>query len=236
MTSITATAQRTATPTLPLPNLKDIPRRQTLIRKRDDTDLDLSSDTISLNSGKRAKVTFNDNVDVRVITSEKAPEVIREEVRRVLERHAVGDDRAYDIVKEVYAKKHSEDDAPTPKTLKSYTAALLSNVSTLNRSCSDLVAAVLNSEWLGRDENYVRLFLRFLAALSTTQRCYLDDILGMLVKSLTNGRFMINLAYRIYMLIHFQSHFRAQGCLITRRSQERSFTTVPMFALNLYCG
>ena len=167
MTSITAIMQ---------------PHHPTLVRKRSDLN------EVPPSSVKRPKVTFNNDVDVRLIgTSEKAPEVIREEVRRALERHAGGDDTAYNALKEIYTRKPSE--APTPTTLENYTASLLANASQLNRTCSGLVTAVLCSQWLGREKSYVELFQHFLAALSTTQGFYLKDVLAVLADNLTSRTF-----------------------------------------------
>ncbi|KAL9120406.1 MAG: hypothetical protein Q9187_003041, partial [Circinaria calcarea] len=166
---------------------KSIVRRPTLVRKRDETDLALGGDAIPQSPSKRTKVTFDTDVDVRVMEQwEKAPEVVREEVRRALERHALGDDAAYDQVKEVYTTNPTAEDAPSPKTLRNYTAALLSKVSSLNRSCSGLVHAVLKSEWLGRDETYLALFIRFLGSLISAQGMYLGDVIHMLVENLTH--------------------------------------------------
>lgn len=168
---------------------KSIVRRPNLVRKRGETDLALGGDTIPQSPSKRTKVTFDADVDVRVLDQwEKAPEVVREEVRRALERHALGDDAAYDQVKEVYTTNPTAEDAPSPRTLRNYTAALLSKVSSLNRSCSGLVHAVLKSEWLGRDETYLALFIRFLGSLISAQGMYLGDVIHMLVENLTHGK------------------------------------------------
>lgn len=119
---------------------------------------------------------------------EKAPQPIQEEVRCALEQHAQGDSSGYLYVKEIYASKRKIEDEPSTATLRIYTMALLGNVSSLNRSRSDLVHTVLNSKWLGRHEEYATLFVRFAANLVSTQGIFLVDVLQMLVDNLTAGK------------------------------------------------
>jgi RNA polymerase I-specific transcription initiation factor RRN3 len=127
---------------------------------------------------------------------EKSAAVIREEIRRAIERHVSGTDSdAYDRVKEIFTigPKPLEDDGsmpenvPTQTALKHYLMGLLSNVASLDRSCEGLVHSILHSEWLGRDESYVRLFVRFIANLAAAQGGYLRSILKMLVSYLGEG-------------------------------------------------
>lgn len=195
-----ASIQPVANPVLSTPTKPSF-RRPALVRKRDDTDLDVEGDTIPQSPSKRTKVTFDADVEVRVMDQwEKAPEVVREEVRRALERHAIGDDAAYDQVKEVYTANPIAEDAPSSRTLRNYTAALLSKVSSLNRSCSGLVHAVLESEWLGRDATYLALFVRFLGSLISAQGMYLGDVIHMLVENLTYGKpVIIDHSYHIML-------------------------------------
>lgn len=171
----------------PPPTVKQsLLRRPTLVRKRDDTDMEFDAPP---SPGKRAKVSFDSEVQVRVVDEwEKAPELIREEVRRALEKRAAGDDSGYDTVVEIYTAKSTGEDAPSPKTIKNYTVALLGNVSLLNKSASSLVHALLNSQWLGRDEAYIKLYIRLLGNLVSAQAGCLTDVLRMLVNNLTSGK------------------------------------------------
>lgn len=124
---------------------------------------------------------------------EKSAAVIREEVRRAIQRHvSASDSEAYDRVKEIFSAdpRHRDNDGlfpygvPTRTTLKYHLMGLLSNVAALDRSCSGLVNAVLGSEWLGRDESYVKLYIRFLGNLAAAQGMYLSVVLRMLVSYL----------------------------------------------------
>lgn len=168
---------------------KPLPRRSNLVRKREDEE-----DSIPSSPSKKAKVTFDSDVEVREVSEwERAPEVTYEEVRRALAKQLLGESSGYEKVKDIYATKNDEENEVSPATLKSYTLALLGNVSALNKTNSDLVQLVLKSEWLGRREDYVSLYIRFLANLASAQGIYLGDIMRMLVNNLTatppaNGR------------------------------------------------
>lgn len=160
---------------------KPIPRRPTLVRKRNDDD-----EAPPSRPGKRSKVTFDSDVEIRVMNdSETAPEIIQEEVRRAFEKHRLGDPAGYNKIKDVYNSGKDDEDAPSATTLRNYTLALLGKVSSLDRSCSDLVHEVLHFQWLGRPENYVTLHVRLLASLVSVQGSYLGDTLRMLINNLT---------------------------------------------------
>ncbi|PGG95749.1 RNA polymerase I-specific transcription initiation factor RRN3 [Blastomyces parvus] len=124
--------------------------------------------------------------------AEKSTAMVREEVRRAIQRHLMGDSEAYDRVKEIFTAdpKELEDDGspvydlPSPTSLRNHLLGLFSNVSALDGSCSGLVHAVLGSEWLGRDPAYVKLFVRFLGTLAAARGTYLNSVLRVLVHGL----------------------------------------------------
>ncbi|KAL8689270.1 MAG: hypothetical protein Q9218_005022 [Villophora microphyllina] len=157
------------------------PRSSTLVRKRrDDDNLEPSSPT------KRYRVRFDSDVEVRTIDKwEKSPAVIQDAVRRALQSHRIGDSTGYDKVKAVYASPEDGQEHASPSAIRNHTVALLSNVSLLDKSCTDLVHAALGSDWLGRSDDYVHLFVQFLANLVSTQGLFLSDVLRMLVENLT---------------------------------------------------
>ena len=179
---LTSTIQRPGGP-IAAATPQSLLRRPTLVRKRgDDEDAPPSS------PGKKPKVTFDSDVEVRVVSDwEKTPHLIQEEVRRAFAKRALGDDSGYDRLKDVYAKKERNEEELGPTTVMSYTVSLLANVSALNKSNSDLVHAIITSDWLGRTEDYVALFVRLLANLSSAQGAFLEDVVRMLVINLTAG-------------------------------------------------
>ena len=177
-----STAVRPAAP-FPSGTPKSLLRRPTTVRKREDDDTPEAS-----SPSKRSKVSFDSDVEVRVVEEwEKAPAVIQEEVRRSIQRHLAGDNTSYHRIKAIYLAEEDGEDVKSSTTVKNYTIALLANVSTLDNSCSDLISAVLNSDWLIRTDDYVRLFTTFLANLVSAQGLYLVDVLRMLVENLTSG-------------------------------------------------
>jgi RNA polymerase I-specific transcription initiation factor RRN3 len=145
------------------------------------------------NPNKRSKVAFDPEVKVRLMedwaSCEKAPELIREEVRRGIERYAVGETEGYERIMEIFTTKHNADDAPSPTTIRSYLLALIANVSLLKRPCTSLVHAILDFQWLGRDEAFVALYVRFLGNLVSARGNYVGSVLRMLVGSLCHGTY-----------------------------------------------
>ncbi|KAL4952223.1 RNA polymerase I-specific transcription initiation factor RRN3 [Aspergillus filifer] len=205
------TPSKMIAPSSPAPILKNAktPTSASGIKHRmEDLDLSLSpassiaSDPDAVPSPrKKTRVQFDEDVEMREIpysvrtqsgsheTTDKSAAVVREEVRRAIQRHVSGNDsEAYDRVKEVFTIDPRRRDAsgmppsnvPTHNTLKHHLMGLLSNVAALDRSCNGVVQAVLNSEWLGRDESYVKLYIRFLGNLAAAQGSYLGSVLKML--------------------------------------------------------
>ncbi|MCJ1272592.1 hypothetical protein MMC21_000378 [Puttea exsequens] len=164
----------------PNPTPKSLLRRSTLVRKRDDDDRGPPSST-----GKRAKVTFDSDVEVRTMDDwGKAPQLVQEEVRRAFAKRVVGDSSGYDKLKAIYDPRLDEENEPSPMTMRNYTAALLANVSALDRTNSDLVNSILNSDWLRRQEEYFNLYVRFLTSLASAHTTYMGNIMRMLVNNL----------------------------------------------------
>lgn len=147
---------------------------------------------------KRARVQFDASAEKGRVHDdtqrEKSVALIREEIRRAIQRHVSGtDSEGYDQIMEVFTtdpkKLYDEDspEIPSPTAMKRHLSGLLSNVSSLDRNCSGLVHAVLSSEWLGRDESYIKLFIRFLGNLSAAHTGYLRSVLKMLVNYFGEG-------------------------------------------------
>lgn len=160
--------------------LKPISRRPTLVRKRDDNDNLLSS-----SPGKKARVTFDSDVQVRMVTDiDDTPALIREEVRLAFEQRKWGDTSGCERLKQFYEPK-TDDEPQSPDLIKKHTMGLLCNVSQLNKETAGLVRAVLNSSWLGMSDDYVSLFVRLLAHILSGQGMFLGDALQMLVRNLS---------------------------------------------------
>jgi RNA polymerase I-specific transcription initiation factor RRN3 len=182
-------------PSAPLPApkvIKPLLRRATLsgtIRKADDAGLDGDLLSTPSSPNKRARVTFNPNVEEKVMEEFKPKgrslESVRTEVKAAIEGHLKGDSDAYDIIKDIFSSKPDNDDdeegGETDLDIKTYLLALTSHASLLNKGCPGLVKVLLGCDWMGRDEGFVKAYVYFLGSLASSQGAYVGMILGMLV-------------------------------------------------------
>ncbi|KAK4550029.1 hypothetical protein LTR36_002996 [Oleoguttula mirabilis] len=180
MVSLAAPAGAMAPPPTPLS------QRPTLGLKRDSSYLDTDDEASLSSQTKKLKVAFSPNVDVRFVDDwdEKSFELVKEEVRLGIERHlAPGDrrdDAQYSKLLQLLGHDIESGDAPSGKLLKKYILAIEAKVSSLGQ-CGKLVTAVLQLAWLGRDDVFVGIYLRFLTSLAATHAKYISSIMQMLV-------------------------------------------------------
>ena len=113
-------------------------------------------------------------------------------MRRALEEHARsgGDDTRYDGLKELFARSAKANKAEN-ESLKAHLLAMTSCVSLLGKNCSGLVREVLQSQWLGKEEGYVRAYVAFLGHLASTQGAYVGNVLNMLVDKFLGGKLLL---------------------------------------------
>ena len=154
-------------------------RRSTLKRSIDETEPVSTPSSPS----KRGRVTFDSDIEIVSADDddELDPLVVKEQVRRAIERHRSREDNGYDKISAVFNVPVDNRAAPSSKVLKIHLQAVLANVANLSKECSGLVDAVLFSEWVGRDDAYYTLFVRFLSNLAAAQRGYQPKIILMLV-------------------------------------------------------
>ena len=165
------------------------------IRKSEDAGLDADLISAPPSPKKRARVTFNPEVEEKVLEEYKPKgrsfELVRAEVKRAIESHGRGDSEGYDIIKEVFAPRNSsprDESQEGKEDIKTYLLALTRYSALLNRSCSGLVKAVLACEWMGRDESFVKAYVQFLGNLASAQGAYVGMVLGMLVDYFHGGK------------------------------------------------
>lgn len=123
---------------------------------------------------------------------------VKLEVRTALEEHLRGNDGQYDTLKESFASDKQrylppvvgeEDDTLKPHELQVYVMALTGCIPILkDRACNGLVKTILKCSWLGRDEQFVKVFTQFLAALVSAQGSYLSPVLSMMVEKFSDSR------------------------------------------------
>ena len=185
---------------LPRPS-KALLRRATLsgiIRTSDDADLNDDLLSAPPSPSKRAKVTFNPNVEEKVMEEYtvrgRTLDSIRAEVRRSIEAHQRGDSDGYDVLKEVFLPRKDREPEAEPELLrleiKTYLLALTNCVSLL-KGCSGLVKAILACDWMGRDASFVKAYIYFLGNLVSAQGVYMGSVLAMLVGHFHGGRLYV---------------------------------------------
>ncbi|KAJ2976578.1 hypothetical protein NUW58_g8048 [Xylaria curta] len=205
--SMTAQLARVAT-TGPLkPILKSPSSIIGVRRSRDEAGLDDGDSDAGTSEGarspsrKRVRVEFDlDNIEIYEIGS-RSVEEIRNEIRDALDRHTQGEDEDYDILKQTLQGKsvsYQEDDdddvidpvaiAKQRQELKGYYIALTAFASRLGRSCDGLVKGVLQCQWLGRDDQFAKIYIQFLAALVSAQGPRLTQVLSMIVDKFCSSR------------------------------------------------
>jgi len=181
--------RRGPTTTQPTPNgaktgsrPSSISRRSTLKRSIDDTSFNVTPSSPT----KRLRVKFDTDVDIVSADDEDEldPLVVNEQVRRAIERHLTYDHESYERIRGLFTTDHEKERAPSTKALRYHIQALEANVTRLRRECGSLVQSVIASEWVGRDDNYVAAFMRFLGSLAVSQGGYVSSIIGMLVDML----------------------------------------------------
>jgi hypothetical protein len=170
------------------------------VRSRDEAGIDSETDNIPatpLSPTKRLKVSFKIEPEFRKMedSTEKGAELIEEEVRRGIEcykwrqqsllfQEGVDLEALYQQAVDIFTTKANAEDAPSPTLIRKYTVALLSQASRLDKSCNALVSAALESDWIGRDKEYIALYIKFLATLVSSQGRWVPNVLNMLVGKL----------------------------------------------------
>jgi RNA polymerase I-specific transcription initiation factor RRN3 len=131
-------------------------------------------------------VTFDSDIEIVSADDEEEldPLLVQEQVRRAIERHKAGDHNEYERIRSIFTTPPDKPQAPLAKSLRIHLQAVLANVALLSKDCNTLVGAVVQSEWIGRDDAYYALFVRFLSNLAAAQRGFQSKIMGMLVEML----------------------------------------------------
>ncbi|KAK0833232.1 DNA independent RNA polymerase I transcription factor [Friedmanniomyces endolithicus] len=169
-----------------LPPPTTLHRRPTLGLKRDSSFLDTDDEAGLSSQTKRLKVAFSPKVDVRIMDdwSEKSYDLVKEEVRLGIEQHLAPGDRRegvhYAKLLQVFGQHVGSDEAPSSGLLKKYLLAINARVNALGQ-CTELVGAILDLAWLGRDDVFDNLYVRFLMGLATAHSKYVSSIMEKLV-------------------------------------------------------
>jgi RNA polymerase I-specific transcription initiation factor RRN3 len=220
----------------PLPKSKPskpLLRRSTLsgtIRKYDEAHLESDLPSTPLSPSKRARVTFNPDVEEKVMERWTAPgrtlSSVKQEVKRALKAHERHDSDGYGILKEVFApRREDEEDEEVGETrdreMGLYLKALSTYASDLNRNCNGLVKVILACEWMGREEDFLKDFVHFLECLCSAQGSYTELVLKMLVEHFAGSKYCgtyLKLPKSNFAIVK-PSSGRLPGCPTVNRSQ-----------------
>ncbi|CAH0049815.1 unnamed protein product [Clonostachys solani] len=172
-------------------------------RKADDAGLDdeeavVPSSPTKYRPAKYRKVDFDIARNTTHEIGNRTMEEVKREVREALEEHRRGNDGPYDTLKEIFGDDKQrylppivgeEDDTLKPQELRAYVVALTSCMPILKeKECNGLVKTILKCSWLGRDDEFLKVFTSFLASLVSAQGTYLLPVLAMIVDKFTATR------------------------------------------------
>ena len=188
MSRTTPGPARNATPS------KSILKPSSALGKRRNDDADVAFDDLPSSPTKRRKVLFDEVRNRTYEVGKRTMDEVKREVRDALEGHRRGNDGSYDTLKELFSNDtrpsmNEHEEALKPQELRAYVIALTSCMPLLkDRDCNGLVKAIINCQWLGRDDDFVKVYNYFLASLISAQGSYLSPVLTMMVENFTLTR------------------------------------------------
>ena len=158
--------------------------------KRSRSDLEAAS-TSSPQQGqptpKRPRVQFKSENTVHTLPGwddTKTPSLIKEEVKRALEKQIAGDKSALPSLGETLVPKEKNAPRLSSKVLKRYMLAITSLTSLVGRTGAagkDFVQVILQIKWLGRDDEFVRIYQSLLSNLISMYGGYTTVVFQQLV-------------------------------------------------------
>ncbi|EME79077.1 uncharacterized protein MYCFIDRAFT_87461 [Pseudocercospora fijiensis CIRAD86] len=161
-----------------------ITKRPTIGLKRDSSYLDTDDEAGLSVTTKRLR--FNPEVQIREygLEGDKSEALVREEVRSAIDKHLATtdhrDDTPYIKLLDFVGREPADGDAPSTKLLKKYIDAISGRIAVLGE-CSKLVIAILDLSWLGRDDEFVQVYGKFLILLGSTYSKFVSPTLERLV-------------------------------------------------------
>lgn len=110
------------------------------------------------------------------------------------------------LISKLTAPPHSPE--VPPQTIEVWIALLSQSVSQLNRSCFDLVEAVLSVDWTVHEDSFVRTYIAFLGNLVSAHAFYVVPVMRMLANGLTYREYWLyptlgGLMTQVYQTISF---------------------------------
>ncbi|KAF1932087.1 RNA polymerase I-specific transcription initiation factor RRN3 [Didymella exigua CBS 183.55] len=170
-----------AAPRIPANNFMAPTVSSSLKRKQRDVSSDAENDITV--QAKRRRVTFDPNIDVQVVMEvEKSMELVAEEVRRAIEKHAYGEKGEYDQLRSLFSESPTAPGTAHSALLQKYIVALKDVVPLLDYNCKGLVHSIIDCSWIARNEHFVQAYRNLLRSLLSVHPAYTSTVLQMLVQ------------------------------------------------------
>ncbi|KAH6638025.1 RNA polymerase I-specific transcription initiation factor RRN3 [Boeremia exigua] len=174
-----------AAPRVPPSNFMAPTVSSSLKRKQRDSSPDAENNALA--QTKRRRVTFDPNINVQIVMEvEKSTELVAEEVRRAIEKHAIGEKGEYDQLRSTFSDSPTTPGAAHSALLQKYVIALRESVPLLDYNCKGLVHAIIDCSWIARNEGFVREYRNLLRSLISVHPAYMSTVLQMLVSMFLN--------------------------------------------------
>jgi RNA polymerase I-specific transcription initiation factor RRN3 len=170
-----------AAPRRPANNFMAPTVSSSLKRKQRDDSSDAENDATA--QAKRRRVTFDPNIDVQIVMEvEKSMELVAEEVRRAIEKHANGEKGEYDHLRSLFSESPTAPGTAHSALLQKYVMALKDVVPLLDYNCKGLVHSIIDCSWVARNEQFVQAYRNLLRSLLSVHPAYTSTVLKMLVQ------------------------------------------------------
>lgn len=163
-------------------------RRPTISSKRDSSFIDTDDEAGLSLSTKKLKVAFAPHVDVRIMEDwkDKSMELVRHEVQIAVGKHTARskataqEDEQYNSIVRLFKQNVFEPEAASSRLLAKYITQIETEAIKMDR-CGRLVVAILDLPWLGRSEDFIAVYLKFLISLNSAYVKYLQPTLERMV-------------------------------------------------------
>ena len=162
--------------------------------KRSRSDLEAATSSSPQQAGrtpKRPRVQFKSENTVHTLRGwddTKTQSLIKEEVKRAFERQRMGDGTAVTSLGALLQWRARSNEALPSKVLKRYLLALTNLSRNVGRSNPDFIKSISKIQWLGRDEDFVRVYQTLLTSLISTYGGYSLQIITDLVSEFRDLR------------------------------------------------